>query len=258
MKHTRLFISMLTLGSIVFAASYSNVFAMGAPPVSRIPIWCAIGLINCNGGTPPPTATPSVSPTVSPTASSGGPWLQVQGRVHSNGVPPLQFYSINITVPATKVFNLVRALTSARKDITVSPGMLTSPSPFPVLTQYDINSTLDYAKLYARKPNDVQILSSESTTTPINGNGVYQTQSASDGGNHLVRGSWTVNSGQYFVIFVEGNLTVQSNISVQKGGFLAFIVKGHINIDKSVTNLEGIYYTDSEFCTACDKYHTKQ
>lgn len=79
-------------------------------------------------------------------------------------------------------------------------------------------------------------------------------------GNLTIQNPWVVNSGEKYVIFVNGNLTLTDGngsnddlISVEEGGFLAFIVKGNINIQSSLgnatltstaSNLEGVYMAD--------------
>lgn len=85
-------------------------------------------------------------------------------------------------------------------------------------------------------------------------------------GNLTVQNPWNVASGEKYVIFVDGNLTLTDGngsndalINVQEGGFLAFIVKGNITIDASLgnatltsttANLEGVYMADGTLTTA--------
>jgi hypothetical protein len=78
-------------------------------------------------------------------------------------------------------------------------------------------------------------------------------------GNVTLQSLWTVNSGESYTIFIDGNLTISdpSNLNqltdVAEGGFLAFIVSGDITIAESVgnetltdttSNLEGIFVAD--------------
>jgi len=84
-------------------------------------------------------------------------------------------------------------------------------------------------------------------------------------GSLTIQNPWVVNSGEKYVIFVNGNLTLTDGngsnddlISVKEGGFLAFIVKGNISIDASLgnstltsttANLEGVYMADGTLST---------
>lgn len=70
-------------------------------------------------------------------------------------------------------------------------------------------------------------------------------------------GGWTVNSGESYVIFVNGNLTIDGSpddrLTVAEGGFLAFIVSGNITVSNNVgssdyteatTSVHGVYIAD--------------
>lgn len=72
--------------------------------------------------------------------------------------------------------------------------------------------------------------------------------------------SWSVGSGEWYVIFIDGNLrivgasTIIDVASGVNGGFLAFIVKGNIEIQGNVTNgsnsvLKGIFIADGDIQT---------
>jgi hypothetical protein len=72
-------------------------------------------------------------------------------------------------------------------------------------------------------------------------------------GDVSTSGTWTVNSGESYVIFVNGNLTVTAPITVAQGGFLAFIVKGNIVVQNTVGQvaptsiisvMDGLYYAN--------------
>lgn len=68
-------------------------------------------------------------------------------------------------------------------------------------------------------------------------------------GDVVISNPWSVASGQSYVIFVNGNLTIQANITVAEGGFLAFIVQNtaaanDIGFAKNVTAADGVYITD--------------
>lgn len=75
-------------------------------------------------------------------------------------------------------------------------------------------------------------------------------------GNATIQNTWTIASGESYVIFVNGTLTIKNTITVAPGGFLAFITKGDITIDPSVGDdtvtsttpqVEGVYVTDGIF-----------
>ena len=59
----------------------------------------------------------------------------------------------------------------------------------------------------------------------------------------------TVASGESYVVFVNGNLSIEANITVANGGFLAFIVNGVTTVSPSVQTLQGIYVSDDDFVT---------
>jgi hypothetical protein len=78
-------------------------------------------------------------------------------------------------------------------------------------------------------------------------------------GNLIIQQAWQVTSGESYVIFVDGDLTLTDPTSVgqlietNEGGFLAFIVSGNIIIDDNVgnttltsttTNIEGVFIAD--------------
>lgn len=79
-------------------------------------------------------------------------------------------------------------------------------------------------------------------------------------GDFLISSPWTVSAGESYVIFIDGNMTlddpaaVEQLVQVEDGGFLAFIVSGTITITEDVgneadltslnTNVEGIYIAD--------------
>jgi len=78
-------------------------------------------------------------------------------------------------------------------------------------------------------------------------------------GNMTIQSPWDVTNGESYVVFVDGNLTIEDPlvvgelIKVAEGGFLAFIVSGDINIADSVGhgvltnsagNIEGIFVAD--------------
>ncbi len=78
-------------------------------------------------------------------------------------------------------------------------------------------------------------------------------------GDMTIQSPWSVTTGESFVVFIDGDLTIEDPgavgelITVDEGGFLAFIVSGDINIADSVGhstltnltgNLEGVYIAD--------------
>lgn len=68
-------------------------------------------------------------------------------------------------------------------------------------------------------------------------------------GTATVESPTTVGVGEKYIVFVNGDLEIKSSIQVANRGFLAFIVSGNIKIDPSVTMLQGIYLTSSNFTT---------
>ena len=78
-------------------------------------------------------------------------------------------------------------------------------------------------------------------------------------GDLVVQSSWSVTSGESFVILIDGNLLIEDPlavgelITVAEGGFLAFVVSGDIDIADTVGhsvltnaagNVEGVYIAD--------------
>jgi hypothetical protein len=94
------------------------------------------------------------------------------------------------------------------------------------------------------------------TPTTWGGNGMNQLASGQkyyyekpSGGTDATIGGWTVNNGDSYVVFVNGNLTVTGNMSVSQGGFLALIVNGNVTVDPAVTQLDGIVIADGSYTT---------
>lgn len=84
-------------------------------------------------------------------------------------------------------------------------------------------------------------------------------------GDLTIQDQWDITSGQSFVVFVDGNLTLSDTsnvgelIKVAEGGFLAFIVSGNITIANDVGNttltnttgnVEGVYIADGTITVA--------
>lgn len=65
------------------------------------------------------------------------------------------------------------------------------------------------------------------STDPANGRAYY-------GSGNITVNAWHVTSDQSFVIFVNGNLTINDSITVDQGGFLAFIVSGNVTVANTV------------------------
>lgn len=102
-------------------------------------------------------------------------------------------------------------------------------------------------------PTDAFTSSYTSATKPTTAGIHYSNQDLT------IQEPWSISSTESYVIFVNGNLTIQDPtnagalITVDEGGFLAFIVRGDILIDASVghanpatatPNLEGVYIAD--------------
>ena len=60
---------------------------------------------------------------------------------------------------------------------------------------------------------------------------------------------WNVDSGQTFVLLVDGDLVIDNNINVAAGGFLAIIASGNLTIADAVTNVEGVFIADAAIVT---------
>jgi len=68
-------------------------------------------------------------------------------------------------------------------------------------------------------------------------------------GTATLDSSWDVASGESYVVFVNGNLTIAGDVNVDQGGFLAFVVSGNVTVDPGVAQIEGIYISDGNFVT---------
>ena len=88
---------------------------------------------------------------------------------------------------------------------------------------------------------------------PINGRAYFHA------GDMTIQNPWTIQAGEQFVIFVDGDLTLRDPgsagqlIQVEPGGFLAFIVSGDITVatnvgnsdlDTTTANIEGVFIAD--------------
>lgn len=61
----------------------------------------------------------------------------------------------------------------------------------------------------------------------------------STGEAHL-SSAWSVESGEKYVVFVDGDLRIDQNVTVANGGFLLWVVSGDIIIDPTVSEVEGL------------------
>ncbi|MFZ2199440.1 MAG: hypothetical protein WAV40_01485 [Microgenomates group bacterium] len=64
-----------------------------------------------------------------------------------------------------------------------------------------------------------------------------------------INNPWAIDAGEKYIIFVNGDLTINANITVASGGFLSFIVKGNLTVTPSVSNIQGLYVMDNNFVT---------
>jgi len=105
-------------------------------------------------------------------------------------------------------------------------------------------------------PTDAFTASHISATKPATSGIHYSNQDLT------IQEPWTISNTESYVIFVDGNLTLQDPtdagalITVDEGGFLAFIVSGDILVESSVghanvalttPNIEGVYIADQTF-----------
>lgn len=68
-------------------------------------------------------------------------------------------------------------------------------------------------------------------------------------GTATVSSLWTINPGEKYTVFVNGDLRIEANTVVGNGGFLTFIVNGNIVVDPAVTVVQGIYIASNNFET---------
>lgn len=125
----------------------------------------------------------------------------------------------------------------------------------------------NYAYFYRQtglpfSPPDDFAATSTDARKPISVQDVYFRQ-----GDLRIEQPWAVNTGEKYVIVIDGNLTIADVanagqlITVQPGGFLAFIVSGNISFESSVghsnlalttANVAGIYIADGTISTGTD------
>lgn len=72
------------------------------------------------------------------------------------------------------------------------------------------------------------------------------------GGTTTITSNWTVGASNSYVIFVDGDLTIDADITVANGGFLAFIVSGDVHVAPGVANVAGIFVIDGLYDTQAD------
>ncbi len=266
-KEKILILTTIIIGFFLITLAEANAaYAMGAPPASRIKIWCILHIINCSLSTPSPTITPTPTPTPPP---QGVGWFQVNGNVLSLANPPGSQFSIVDTVPAgnfletaanaiTAAFNLITTSAPPAHDL----SRVSSATPAQVVENYaNFNNsatsglgkyTYTYFKSRATSTSGSQADIGPYANAAPNTSGIYGTA-----GNFTVAGAWTIPSSVHVIVFVDGNLNIGSNITVAKGGYLAFYVGGNINITPTTTNVDGMYFSNGTLCTSCDANGTK-
>lgn len=205
--------------------------------------------ITCTGPSSPAAST-QVTITVTPS-----PWFQVNGKVQSQGNPssPANPAADSIKslippcgIPPCKYFSVgTKTVVSANGAINIGsdPNLFGSPVPVYQATGYKAKAQ-NYS--YASFRNRLQASPSSwsgGTTLPASP-GVYQADVS--GGYFTVGTSWNVLAGQYYTIFVNGELHIDSNITVAQNGLLAFIVSDDIKIKSTVTQVQGIYFANGK------------
>ena len=82
------------------------------------------------------------------------------------------------------------------------------------------------------------------TWTEDPADGVYYANS-----DRTISGSWDVGAGQWVVLLVEGNITINTRINVADSGFLAVVATGNITFDDGVGRAEGMFVADGTIST---------
>ncbi|MGI5827976.1 MAG: DUF4215 domain-containing protein [Patescibacteria group bacterium] len=60
-------------------------------------------------------------------------------------------------------------------------------------------------------------------------------------------GEFTVSAGKYYVVLVDGDVSIDGDITVAPNGALLLIASGTITVGSEVKELHGFYFSDSEF-----------
>ncbi|MFH2019399.1 MAG: fibronectin type III domain-containing protein [bacterium] len=61
--------------------------------------------------------------------------------------------------------------------------------------------------------------------------------------------AWNVLNGESYVVFIDGNLSINQNVTVAPGGFLIFIVSGSVTVSANVSSMQGLYVMNGSFVT---------
>jgi len=190
------------------------------------------------------------------TVTLPGPWWQVKdGDVTSNG-------DITSSVPSGSNFDTIG--TGGYPGVPAFGGSLGVGSGTISTTLWNANTStsqgrlFDYSYFESLIPddvtfNDVSILSTGAGATIYDGYEWYKfdgTTGATLGQNMDIASSINF-AGRKVILFVKGaNLNINGNINLTDGvGFFGTFVNGDININPTVTQLEGIYLTDTNFIT---------
>jgi hypothetical protein len=106
-----------------------------------------------------------------------------------------------------------------------------------------INGTVDDVRIYntARTQAEITTDMNNLSAGPSSGNNFYQclTDATAGGDLSATTGNW--------VVFVDGNLTVNSNLIINSNSTLIFVVRGSITVNTSVTRADGVYIAGGTF-----------
>ena len=211
--------------------------------------------------TPTPTPTNTPTPTFTPTPTPVRPWFQTQegSVVGKSVVSIIPSFCTNSCSPACfKFLSLqgdggtsgVVGVNYSFYDLALGAGDVSqegwlAENPFPQGIEgatYDyISNRLAYEHLFTeRKDFDCDI---DGCPLPTQ-TGVYQKDSS---GTPIYLKGGKITNGNKVVIFINGDAGVKltGNITVDNQSFLALMVKGDLFVDSTVTQAQGIFFSDN-------------
>ena len=193
--------------------------------------------------------------TVAP-AFSGAAWWQVSGAGIYSG-SDAGGLTIKSEVPTGNYLLIpgsvgsVAALMRSSGTYETGSGSLAATNLWNTLTKYK-GKEVNYASLAAQMgvvpgqgndiPNDIM----DKPTYEADKDFYYIKPGS---GIASLNSDWSVTASEKYVIFVDGNLTINQNITVANGGYLMFIVSGDIAVEAAVATMQGIYLTSGVFTT---------
>lgn len=208
-----------------------------------------------------PTKTSVLSPVAGPVnfymTDSRGAWWQAEGAGVYSGdtssgttvLSSLPTSSDRMIIPG--VDGMVGAVVRASGDVSVGGTGEVSDEGWKAISEYN-GKRMDYTFFAGRMgistTTDSDWSGNDIDLSTIAGSGKEAYYAEPISGNTITLGNdWSVGSGESYVVFVDGDLTINNDVIVTPGGFLAFVVNGDVAVDPSVTSMQGMYVMDGNW-----------